>query len=137
MKNNKLTLLAIASAAGLVGAAHGQIAFYAFGSDGSDSIGTANITADDFTVGGAATTFFPNTTFGSDFVNAPYARLNGDWTGTTAALGGFGTFTLTPANGFQIDVTTFEFEVSATAAGPDTIAAEVALTSNSNVVTSI
>lgn len=134
--NTKQKLLSLALAAGFVGAANGQIALYVFGPNASDSAGTANMAATDMTVAGTATSFDPDTNFGSDFVNEPYARLNGNWTGVSASAGGWATFTLTPDPGFQLDVTTFTFEVSATGAGPDTIAAQVGGTLYDNLQTS-
>lgn len=123
MKNIKKTSIFAVASFTMCSLSFGQIALYEFGPDGSDSANTANISASDMTVGGAATSFSSNTTFGTDFVDEPYARLNGDWTGLTAAEGGYATFTLTPAAGFELEVTSFDFVVSATGAGPDTIAA--------------
>ncbi len=132
----KTTLLALLATAGLVLSASAQIVIYEFTSGATEAPTTAvNVSASSIGYAGGATSG-TGADFGTDFADEPYLRVNGAFDSLNASAGGIIEFTVTPASGFQIDLSSLSFDVSATGSGPDTIAVSVDGASFTDVQTS-
>lgn len=84
----------------------------------------ANVSVTDFAI--SAGTLSVGVTTGTVFPNEPYVAGSGGYTSTTQAGAKNFNFTINANNGYQIEVTSFEFNSLATSAGPSAISFDIA-----------
>ncbi len=84
----------------------------------------ANVSVTDTAL--SAGTISTNVTSGSNFPNPPYVAGTGGWTTTTQTGAKNFNFTITANTGYQIEVTSLQFNALATTAGPSAISFDIA-----------
>ncbi|MBK9329489.1 MAG: autotransporter-associated beta strand repeat-containing protein [Sphingobacteriales bacterium] len=83
----------------------------------------ANVTVTDMAL--SAGTIETNITTGTYFPNEPYVEESGGWTATSQATAKNFNFTINANSGYQIQVTSMEFNAYATSAGPSAFSYDI------------